>query len=161
MGIANDIISSMKEQEELEYDDVGLPMPDTPNNAYIVARIIAQHNSHMYKVGDTIYYKGKAMSNKIKDNLVILNGKADPLIRGDNCLLIWERLKELTPKYDNTLIKITDGIWWNRKTASVEYLRDKMINDILSSNDNSVYNNQYDTINDNISNDIGGNRNNK
>lgn len=124
MGLADEIIIKNQRQNEIyEYDDVGLPAPEVENNDYIVARIICRNKRSLFKVGDEVFYGRKPMSNNIKNNLVILNGKADTLIKGDNCILIWERLKELLPEYNRDFIKITDGVVWNKRKADIEYER--------------------------------------
>ena len=121
MGLADDIIKqNASDDPSLKYDDVGLPIPETKNNDYIVSRIICRNKRRLFKVGDNIWYDRKVMSGRIKDNLIILNGKTDNLIRGDNCILIWERLKEVLPEYNRDYIKIADGLVWNRRKADIE-----------------------------------------
>lgn len=125
MGLADEIIDKTRQDEseakEQRYDDVGLLIPEVENNDYIVARIICRNKRKLFKANGVVYYNRAPMSNKIKDNLVMLNGKTDSLIRGDNCILIWERLKELLPEYNRDCIKIADGFIWNRKTTNIEY----------------------------------------
>lgn len=121
MGIADEIITSMNKSISNEYDDVGLPIPQEETNDYIVARIICRNKDRLFKIGDTIFRDRKPLDGNIRQTIVVLNGKEDKLIRGDNCLIIWERLKEVLPEYDRDAIEIVNGIVWNRKNADIEY----------------------------------------
>lgn len=121
MGIADELIKSIESDGANGYDEVGLPIPNEENNDYIVARIICRNKRRLFKIGEDIFLDRKPMFGNIKNNLVVLNGKASPLIRGDNCLLIWERLKEVLPEYNRDYIKIADGIVWNRNNADIDY----------------------------------------
>lgn len=125
MGIADEIITNMNNSQSSEYDDVGLPIPQEETNDYIVARIICRNKDRLFKIGDTVFRDRKPLGGNIRQRIVILNGKQDKLIRGDNCLIIWERLKEVLPEYNRDAIEIANGIVWNRKKADIEYRNEK------------------------------------
>lgn len=120
MDLADKIIASNDSNNEpFKVDEFGLPIPETVNQDYIVARILSQKRI-FYKLHGDLYVDGELIKPSIS-NIVWLNNGADKYISGKNITIIWKRLLECVHEFERKYIRITNELIWNRETAEIEY----------------------------------------
>lgn len=131
-------------------DETGLPVPNPVNASYIVMRIIG--NLNMYQLNGEFFidkrkYKQTAQSLIAltgRPRLVMLENPEDEekglkheldekmwqqvkkTINSEHGL-IWEKLREMVPKYNKRYIRINRLLVWDRETSEILVMPDEYV----------------------------------
>ena len=102
-------------------DDLGLPCPtdpDDPSVEYMVKRILIRF-PHIYQYNNAIYI-GRELQRENPNNLVRLTNVYNSYAKGAKHMLVWNKLREVLPVFDDSKIWISPTLLWNMKTCEFE-----------------------------------------
>ena len=118
MDLAKKLIERRNDRPGL--DDLGLPLPGDPEHPsldYMVARIITR-NPHIYQEKNGDIYLGMKKITENQANLVQLSNTFNVYAKGARHQLVWNKLREILPVFDDTKLWIAPGVLWDKEDCS-------------------------------------------
>ena len=102
-----------------EVDDRGIKYPGVDTPLYLVARILAKHQDHLYFRDNKIFDRNTNLPvPQTKESAVRLSGRDSPLLRGGKYTLVFDELIKHLPEFSENIIQITDNLFFDSASGS-------------------------------------------